>query len=100
MSLDTQDIGRAEVGRPLGGYAQWHGHPSTSRQRRLQSCNDNGPLDYRGKERTMSAYLIADVDITDPALFEEFKREVPATEARYGGRYLGRGGRTKVLEGN
>ncbi|MHA3014438.1 DUF1330 domain-containing protein [Cupriavidus necator H16] len=48
----------------------------------------------------MSAYLIADVDIRDPALFEEFKREVPATEARYGGRYLGRGGRTKVLEGD
>src|SRR5262249_42184407 len=48
----------------------------------------------------MSAYLIADIDITDPALFEEYKREVPATEARYGGRYLGRGGLTKVLEGD
>ncbi|RAS09403.1 DUF1330 domain-containing protein [Cupriavidus alkaliphilus] len=48
----------------------------------------------------MAAYLIADVDVTDPALFEEYKREVPATEARYGGKYLGRGGRAKVLEGD
>ncbi|MEJ6784516.1 DUF1330 domain-containing protein [Aminobacter sp. Piv2-1] len=48
----------------------------------------------------MAAYLIADVDVTDAAAFEEYKREVPATEQRYGGRYLGRGGTTKVLEGD
>ncbi len=48
----------------------------------------------------MAAYLIADVDISDAAVFEEYRREVPATEQRYGGRYLGRGGATKVLEGD
>jgi uncharacterized protein (DUF1330 family) len=48
----------------------------------------------------MTAYLIADVDVKDSTLFEEYKREVPATEARYGGKYLGRGGLTKVLEGD
>jgi uncharacterized protein (DUF1330 family) len=48
----------------------------------------------------MAAYLIADVDVTDVAMYEEYKREVPATEERYGGRYLGRGGATKVLEGD
>ena len=48
----------------------------------------------------MAAYMIADVDVTDAAVFEEYRREVPATEARYGGRYLGRGGETKVLEGD
>lgn len=48
----------------------------------------------------MTAYLIADVDVKDSVLFEEYKREVPATEARYGGKYLGRGGLTKVLEGD
>ena len=42
----------------------------------------------------MAAYLIADVDVTDAAAFEEYRRDVPATEARYGGRYLGRGGAT------
>ncbi len=48
----------------------------------------------------MAAYLIADVDVTDAATFEEYKRDVPATEQRYGGRYLARGGATKVLEGD
>ena len=33
----------------------------------------------------MAAYLIADVDVTDTAAFEEYRREVPATEQRYGG---------------
>ena len=48
----------------------------------------------------MAAYLIADVDVTDAAAFEEYRREVPETERHYGGRYLGRGGDTKVLEGD
>ncbi|WP_429807358.1 DUF1330 domain-containing protein [Ensifer sp. B1-9] len=48
----------------------------------------------------MAAYLIADVEITDAAAFEQYIQEVPATEARYGGRYLGRGGATQVLEGD
>ncbi|MBB3235647.1 DUF1330 domain-containing protein [Phyllobacterium endophyticum] len=48
----------------------------------------------------MAAYLIADVDVHNTAAFEEYRRDVPATEARYGGRYLGRGGATKVLEGD
>jgi uncharacterized protein (DUF1330 family) len=48
----------------------------------------------------MAAYLIADVDITDADAFEDYRREVPATEARYGGRYLGRGGAATVLEGD
>ncbi|RUY82396.1 DUF1330 domain-containing protein, partial [Mesorhizobium sp. M7A.F.Ca.CA.001.10.2.1] len=40
----------------------------------------------------MAAYLIADVDVKNAAAFEEYRRDVPATEERYGGRYLGRGG--------
>ena len=48
----------------------------------------------------MAAYLIADVDIIDAGAFETYRRDVPATEQRYGGRYLGRGGQTKVLEGD
>ena len=48
----------------------------------------------------MAAYLIADVDVTDAAVFEQYRREVPATEERYGGSYLARGGATKVFEGD
>ncbi|TGP22913.1 DUF1330 domain-containing protein, partial [Mesorhizobium sp. M1D.F.Ca.ET.234.01.1.1] len=31
------------------------------------------------------------------AMFDEYRREVPATEARHGGHYLARGGATRVL---
>ena len=48
----------------------------------------------------MAAYLLVDVEVTDPAGFEEYKQQVPATLARYGGRYLVRGGHTETLEGS
>ncbi len=47
----------------------------------------------------MPAYLIADVDVTDPILFEQYRAQVPATIAAYGGKYIVRGGKTEVLEG-
>ena len=47
----------------------------------------------------MSAYVIAEVEITDPALYEEYRRLVPATIARYGGKYLVRGGAVETKEG-
>jgi uncharacterized protein (DUF1330 family) len=47
----------------------------------------------------MAAYVIASVDVTDPAGFEEYRALVPATIERYGGRYLVRGGAHEVLEG-
>ena len=47
----------------------------------------------------MTAYLIADIEVTDPVGYEEYKKLVPAIIAAYGGRYLARGGATDVLEG-
>ena len=47
----------------------------------------------------MAAYVIADVEVKDPAAFEEYRKQVPATIQKYGGRYLVRGGATEVLEG-
>ena len=47
----------------------------------------------------MAAYLIADVDVVDHALFEEYRAAVPATIAAYGGKYIVRGGKTEVGEG-
>jgi len=46
------------------------------------------------------AYLLAELEITDPALFEEYRAKVPATIAKYGGRYLVRGGDPQSLEGD
>ena len=47
----------------------------------------------------MPAYLIADIEITDPVGYEEYKKRVPAVIAAHGGRYLARGGASEVLEG-
>ena len=48
----------------------------------------------------MAAYLIADVDINDPAAYEEYKQKVAETTSAFGGRYLTRAGATQVLEGD
>jgi uncharacterized protein (DUF1330 family) len=47
----------------------------------------------------MKAYVIADVDVHDPARYEKYKALAPPAIAAHGGRYLARGGRTEVLEG-
>ena len=48
----------------------------------------------------MAAYLVVDIDVTDPARFEEYKKLAPAAIAKYGGRYIIRGGAYEALEGN
>lgn len=48
----------------------------------------------------MSAYVIVDIDVKDPVIFEEYKKLSPNTLAQYGGRYLARGGNTDILEGS
>jgi uncharacterized protein (DUF1330 family) len=45
-------------------------------------------------------YLLAELEITDPVIFEEYRSKVPATIALYGGRYLVRGGDPERLEGD
>ena len=47
----------------------------------------------------MAAYFIADIEVKDPTAFGEYRKQVPATIEKYGGRYLARGGATEVLEG-
>jgi uncharacterized protein (DUF1330 family) len=47
----------------------------------------------------MPAYVINDMEITDPQRFEEYKRLSPPTVAAYGGRFLARGGEVTALEG-
>ena len=47
----------------------------------------------------MSAYLIVEHIITDASKFEEYRVKVSPLIAKYGGRYLTKGGTHKVLEG-
>ena len=48
----------------------------------------------------MSAYVIVQIDIVDPAGYEEYKKLAGATVEKYGGKYVVRGGKTEVLEGD
>lgn len=48
----------------------------------------------------MAGYVIAEVEVHDPARYEEYRKLVPGTIAQYGGRYLVRGGAIDVKEGS
>jgi len=46
------------------------------------------------------AYMIVTVDVTDPAQYKHYTDRSPAAIAKFGGRFLARGGRTVTLEGD
>ncbi len=48
----------------------------------------------------MSAYVIVDVEITNPEGYEEYKKLSPATVKQYGGKFIARGGHAETLEGD
>ena len=48
----------------------------------------------------MAAYVIVEIDIVDPVGYEEYKKQAGATVAKYGGKYIVRGGKAEVLEGD
>jgi uncharacterized protein (DUF1330 family) len=48
----------------------------------------------------MSAYVVVQIEVTDPVKYEEYKKVVSPTIESYGGRYLVRGGTTETLEGD
>ena len=48
----------------------------------------------------MAAYLIANLQVTDPERFNQYREQVAPMIARFGGRYLVRGGKVEVVEGN
>ena len=48
----------------------------------------------------MSAYLIVEIEVTDPGMFEEYRRQVTPMIQAYGGRYIVRGGAAELLEGS
>ncbi len=48
----------------------------------------------------MAAYVVVDLEITDAAVFDDYRKQVPATLAPYGGRFIIRGGTSETLEGD
>ena len=47
----------------------------------------------------MAGYLIADIEVTDPVAYQEYVKLTPAIIAKYGGKFLVRGGEAEVVEG-
>jgi len=47
----------------------------------------------------MAAYVIGEIEVTDPALYEDYRKQVLATIEKHGGRFLVRGGGVEPLEG-
>lgn len=48
----------------------------------------------------MAGYVIVEIEVTDPLGYEEYKKLVGATVAKYGGKYIVRGGASETLEGD
>ena len=48
----------------------------------------------------MPAYLVSTIDVHDPAGYEGYKKLVPPILAKYGGRFVARGGATEYKEGD
>ncbi|TAJ41224.1 MAG: DUF1330 domain-containing protein, partial [Reyranella sp.] len=47
----------------------------------------------------MAAYIIVEVETTDEALMAEYRKHTPGAIAKFGGKFIVRGGKTKTLEG-
>lgn len=47
----------------------------------------------------MAAYIIAEIEVTDPAGYDEYRKLAGAAIAAYGGKFLVRGGNIETLEG-
>ncbi len=47
----------------------------------------------------MAAYVLAEIEVTDPAGYEEYRKQVLAVVTQYGGKFIVRGGRIEPLEG-
>jgi uncharacterized protein (DUF1330 family) len=48
----------------------------------------------------MAGYVIVEVEVTDPAIYEDYRKRAPATIAQYSGKYLVRGGAVDKKEGD
>lgn len=54
---------------------------------------------YAQQTKMAPGYVIAEVEVTDPATFQKYAEQVPGTLAPFGGHFLMRGGKITPLEG-
>ena len=48
----------------------------------------------------MAAYVVVQVDVKDPVRYDDYKKMVPPSIEKFGGRFLVRGGKTHTMEGS
>jgi uncharacterized protein (DUF1330 family) len=54
---------------------------------------------YAQQAKVAPGYVIAEVEVTDPATFQKYTEQVPGTLAPFGGHFLIRGSKITPLEG-
>ena len=47
----------------------------------------------------MAAYVFGEIEVTDPAVYEDYRKQVLAVVTKYGGKFIVRGGKVDPLEG-
>jgi uncharacterized protein (DUF1330 family) len=47
----------------------------------------------------MKGYVIGEIEITDPKIYDQYRGQVLATIEKHGGKFLVRGGKAESLEG-
>jgi uncharacterized protein (DUF1330 family) len=47
----------------------------------------------------MSAYVIAEIEVVDPAAYEDYRKQVLAVVTKFGGKFIVRGGKIEPKEG-
>jgi uncharacterized protein (DUF1330 family) len=54
----------------------------------------------RQKEEPMPAYIVGEIEVTNPAGYETYRPLAGASVAQYGGKFLVRGGKAELVEGS
>jgi uncharacterized protein (DUF1330 family) len=60
----------------------------------------NARAERRAYYFQMKAYIIVDVNVTDPVLYESYKKLTPASLEPFEGKFVVRGGTCETLEGD
>ncbi|HVC53227.1 MAG TPA: DUF1330 domain-containing protein [Stellaceae bacterium] len=47
----------------------------------------------------MPAYIVAEIEVTDPAEYDRYRPLAGASVAKFGGKFLARGGAAQLMEG-
>ena len=48
----------------------------------------------------MAAYVFAEIEVTDPATYDDYRKQVLPTVTKFGGRFIVRGGKVDAKEGD